>query len=120
VRYAQRYRRAPSRSCIRRRSFIKPRNRGTSPSRIRCSVEILIGPERGWIGNVVAGAVQPPSGSIAVPPAYGSGIRSPFMFTTDEVEAVTLGVQWVIANADADMVRAGLGRVGEDPGGRAE
>ncbi|TCM07420.1 HTH domain-containing protein [Sphingomonas sp. PP-CC-3G-468] len=32
----------------------------------------------------------------------------PLMFTTDEVEAVTLGVQWVIANADADMARAAL------------
>lgn len=33
----------------------------------------------------------------------------PLMLTTDEVEAVTLGAQWVIAHADADLARAALG-----------
>lgn len=32
----------------------------------------------------------------------------PLMLTTDEVEAVTLGAQWVIANAEPDLARAAL------------
>lgn len=33
----------------------------------------------------------------------------PLMLTTDEVEAVALGAQWVIAHADAGLARAALG-----------
>jgi len=33
----------------------------------------------------------------------------PLMLTTDEVEAVTLGAQWVIAHGDAGLARAALG-----------
>ena len=33
----------------------------------------------------------------------------PLMLTTDEVEAVVLGAQWVVAHADATLVRAALG-----------
>lgn len=33
----------------------------------------------------------------------------PLMLTTDEVEAVTLGAQWVIAHGDVDLARAALG-----------
>lgn len=32
----------------------------------------------------------------------------PLMLTTDEVEAVTLGAQWVIANAEPELARAAL------------
>ena len=32
----------------------------------------------------------------------------PLMLTSDEVEAVTLGAQWVIAHADADLARSAL------------
>lgn len=32
----------------------------------------------------------------------------PLMLTPSEVEAVTLGAQWVIAHADADLARAGM------------
>ncbi|TXN19558.1 YafY family protein [Methylobacterium sp. WL9] len=33
----------------------------------------------------------------------------PLMLTTDEVEAVALGAQWVVAHADAGLARAALG-----------
>lgn len=32
----------------------------------------------------------------------------PLMLTTDEIEAVTLGAQWVVAHGDADLARAAL------------
>jgi predicted DNA-binding transcriptional regulator YafY len=37
----------------------------------------------------------------------------PLMLTTDEVEAVTLGAQWVIAYADEELARAALGVLGK-------
>lgn len=33
----------------------------------------------------------------------------PLMLTTDEVEAVTLGAQWVVAHADSGLARAAMG-----------
>lgn len=36
-------------------------------------------------------------------------VLPPLMLTTDEVEAVALGAQWVVAHADADLAKAALG-----------